>query len=446
MEQWRQQALQWAEAREIAALIPEPSANALAVGGVFGTEPSMDFGRLSREVPAVLWRPGSEEALREIVCFLASEGRSIVTRGTGHSSGGQSLHAGGDVVLMEGLSDIGEVDEDGSVWVQAGCLWADVCHVLRRAGRRPPVLTDNWGVTVGGSLAVGGVGLTSHRHGLQVDTIEAVRVLTVDGELHEARSGDTLFDYVLAGRGQIAILVAAKICTQKSDWMLYTRALRWSDWDAFEEDARQLGAHPTFDLFVSRVRWDAPRRYRGAVGAFDAGCIHALNALDSLNARLGVIETVDYYFEGSGAHLDRQRTVPAVEFSLPWPAGRAFLMEWWDRLEALDLAECQPAGTRICWWPGHVTAPLGPFAPTGEQVLVSLRPEVSPERLSAWLPALDALAAGVVGVGGRLNMMSYGTRSVGVADAWLGAIAEKRDALKRSFDPNLLLNSTRANG
>ena len=443
MDQWRQRALQWAEAQGITAVVPKPAPNAAAVGGVFASDPSMDFGRLSREEPAVVWRPGSEASLREVVRFLVAEGRSIVTRGTGHASGGQSLHAGGDVVSMESLTDIGEVGEDGAVWVQAGCLWQTLCYTLRRVQRRPVVLTNNWAVSVGGTLSVGGVGASSHRHGLQVDTVDAVRVLTLDGEVTEARRGEPLFDYVLAGRGQLGILVAAQIRTQACSWILLSRALKWSDWDGFEEDSRKLSADPAFELLVSRVRWDGTRRYRGAVGTFDVDAGPALAALSGLNGRLGPVETIDYYFEGTAEFADLGRTVPALEFSLPWPASRSLLLSFFERLEALGLGDCQPGGTRVCWWPGRATAPLGPFAPSGEQVLVALRPEVVPQQLEVWLPALDDISAEVVSAGGRIYSMSYGMRDVAKADPWLGAVAERWREHKKVYDPDGLLNTFR---
>jgi FAD/FMN-containing dehydrogenase len=399
---------------------------------------------LTRELPAVVWQPESEQALREVVAFLVSNQRSIVTRGAGHSSGGQSLNGGGDVISMRGLADIGEVEEDGTIWVQAGCLWQELCHKLRRQMRRPLVLTDNWEVSVGGSLAVGGVGATSHRYGLQVDAVDAVVVLTLDGVIHEASRGDTLFDYVLAGRGQLGVLIAARVRTVASDWSLYSRALRWSDWKAFEQDARKLSTDPAFDLLVTRVRWGGSRRYRGAVGTFDAQAAPALAALGGLNARLGPIETVDYYFEGTAEFADRARAVPAVEFSLPWPDSRALLMGIFERVEGLGLADCQPGGTRICWWPGRSTAALGPFAPSGEQLFVSLRPEVKPQDLPVWLSALDAIAARVVRSGGRIYSMSYGMREMSRADAWLGPVAEIWHAHKRVFDSDGLLNPSRS--
>jgi len=444
MQRWRERALKWAESRGISVLIPDPAADERPLGGVFTADPAMDFGRLTREVPAVLWLPESEQALCDVVAFLVSNQRSIVTRGTGHSSGGQSLSGGGDVVSMRGLADIGEVEDDGTIWVQTGCFWQELCHKLRRLRRRPLVLTDNWEVTVGGSLAVGGVGATSHRYGLQVDTIDGVRILTLDGTIHEARRGDTLFDYVLAGRGQLGVLIAAKVRTVASNWDLYSRALRWSDWDAFEEDARTLSADPVYDLLVTRVRWEGTRRYRGAVGIFDAQASQALAALGGLNARFGPVETVDYYFEGSSEFADRGRSVPAVEFSLPWPDSRALLMSVFEQLEGLGLGGCQPGGSRICWWPGRATSPLGPFAPSGEQLLVSVRPEVEPKDLPVWLAALDTVADRVLKSSGRIYAMSYGMRDISRADAWLGPVAKSWQAHKRAFDPDGLLNPSRS--
>ena len=50
-------------------------------------------------------------------------------------------------------------------------------------GLTPPVLTDYLNLSVGGTLAVGGVGATTPRYGLQSDNVLEIDVVTGRGEV-----------------------------------------------------------------------------------------------------------------------------------------------------------------------------------------------------------------------------------------------------------------------
>jgi cytokinin dehydrogenase len=77
----------------------------------------------------------------------------------------------------------------------------------------PPALTDFIGQTVGGTLSVGGIGGMTHRHGAQVDNVHELQVATGEGRLlrcSEHRHRD-LFEAVLAGQGQLGLIVRATL-------------------------------------------------------------------------------------------------------------------------------------------------------------------------------------------------------------------------------------------
>jgi len=73
------------------------------------------------------------------------------------------------------------------------------------------VLTAYLGLTVGGTLSIGGVGTTTFRHGAQVDHVHELQAVTGEGQLvmcSETRHRD-LFEAALAGQGQCAIMTRA---------------------------------------------------------------------------------------------------------------------------------------------------------------------------------------------------------------------------------------------
>ena len=65
--------------------------------------------------------------------------------------------------------------------VGAGATWRAVLGATLARGLTPPVLTNYLGLSVGGTLAVGGIGGTSSRYGMQTDNVLALDVVTGDG-------------------------------------------------------------------------------------------------------------------------------------------------------------------------------------------------------------------------------------------------------------------------
>jgi FAD/FMN-containing dehydrogenase len=98
--------------------------------------------------------------------------------------------------------------------------------VTRSSSLIPPVLPDHLGLSVGGTLSVGGISGTSFRHGAQVDHVTELEVVTGVGDLVRCtptQAGD-VFDAVLAGLGQCGIIVRATL-----DWCPLTPACGLSD-------------------------------------------------------------------------------------------------------------------------------------------------------------------------------------------------------------------------
>jgi hypothetical protein len=166
-----------------------------------------DFGGTVRRTPREVARPASAG---EVAALLRRE-PAAVTRGCGHSTGGQSLTSG--IALgMRGLAAVHGVHGD-RVSVGAGATWREVLAATLPHGLTPPVLTDYLDLTVGGTLSAGGVGGTSHVHGTQAGNALDLDVATADGEI--VRCSPTrhrrLYDAVRGGMGRHGVITRATL-------------------------------------------------------------------------------------------------------------------------------------------------------------------------------------------------------------------------------------------
>lgn len=171
-----------------------------------------DFGHLRRRTPIAVLEPHSSEDVVRIVNFAREQGIRIGIRGRGSSVFGQSQVEGGILIKMEAFDQPPVIGSD-RIDVSAGMTWTDVLAITLKHGLRPPVLTHNVELSVGGTLSVGGMDGGSYRYGGQVDQVLELLVVTGEGKLEtcsDTQNSD-LFDAVLAGLGQCAIILRATL-------------------------------------------------------------------------------------------------------------------------------------------------------------------------------------------------------------------------------------------
>jgi FAD/FMN-containing dehydrogenase len=201
-----------------AASTAQPFDKLPALSGVLTLSPEAlreaaeDFGHVVHHPPSAVLKPGSAEDIAHMVRFARKHGLKIGPRGTGHTMYGQSQVAGGIVIDMRSLAKILSVDTDRAV-VEAGALWHTVVIETLRHGRTPPVVVDYLELTVGGTLSVGGVSGNAYRHGVQLDNVLELEVVTGEGQqltcsLTQHRD---LFEAALGGQGQCGIIVRATL-------------------------------------------------------------------------------------------------------------------------------------------------------------------------------------------------------------------------------------------
>jgi FAD/FMN-containing dehydrogenase len=171
-----------------------------------------DFGHIVHQRPRAVLEPGSVEDVCRMVRFARRQGVRLAARGQGHSTFGQAQVEAGVVVDLSPLRTVHALQGD-RITVDAGLRWGALLQATLARGLTPPALTDYLQLSVGGTLSVGGVSVTSWRHGAQVDNVDGLEVVTGEGELvacSPSRRPD-LFAAALAGQGQCAIIVRATL-------------------------------------------------------------------------------------------------------------------------------------------------------------------------------------------------------------------------------------------
>jgi len=115
-------------------------------------------------------------------------------------------------------------------------------------GFRPPTLTGYLGLSIGGTLSVGGIS-TTYREGAQVDRVRQLDVVTGEGDLVTCSAGQNrdLFEMALAGLGQCGIITRAVIDLVPAFALARVYTLNYTDNAAFFADLRELLARGELD-------------------------------------------------------------------------------------------------------------------------------------------------------------------------------------------------------
>lgn len=156
-------------------------------------------GYLRSAAPGLILRPLTPEQTGDAVRF-ADRHREVPLGifSAGHGLSGRSLNHGGIVIDVSGLDQV-EPLGGRRVRVGPGARWIDVARALTPLGLAISS-GDYGGVGVGGLTTAGGIGWFAREHGLTIDHLQSVDVVTADGELVHA-SADENPDLFWAVRG-----------------------------------------------------------------------------------------------------------------------------------------------------------------------------------------------------------------------------------------------------
>jgi FAD/FMN-containing dehydrogenase len=171
-----------------------------------------DFGHIVHRSPHAVLLPASAHDVAAAVRWAAGQGLRFAAQGRRHSVFGRSQVADGVVADMTRLRTVHAVEGDRVV-IDAGATWHEVLAATLPRGLVPPVLPDYLDLTVGGTLAVGGVGAMTSRFGVVSDNVLDLQVVTGRAELVTCSSNRDadLFDAVRAGLGQVGVITRATL-------------------------------------------------------------------------------------------------------------------------------------------------------------------------------------------------------------------------------------------
>jgi cytokinin dehydrogenase len=219
------------DARE-AGVDLDAGAEAQAAGAV-------DFGHIARGRSLGVVRPTSARGVADAVAFARRRGLSLVPRGGAMSQSGQSVADEGLTLDLGGLRAVETPNRERlSVRCGAGATWREVLAATLPLGLTPKVAPLNLDLTLGGTLSAGGMGSSSHRHGLAVSNVVAGEVVLGTGDVvtctptRERR----VYDAVLGGVGRCGVLTSVDIALEAAPPQLRTAFLLYEDLDALLAD------------------------------------------------------------------------------------------------------------------------------------------------------------------------------------------------------------------
>ncbi|HEV2782804.1 MAG TPA: FAD-binding protein [Actinophytocola sp.] len=414
-------------------------------------EAAEDYGQIVHRRPIAVLRPGSVRDILAMVRFANRHGIKVAMRGQGHSVFGQAQVLAGVVIDSRTLATIHAVSAAGAV-VDAGVRWVDLIRAALARGLTPPVSTDYIGLSVGGTLSVGGIGGASSHHGLQVDNVRELEVVTGDGRLVRCSERDDaeLFRAVLGGLGQFAIIVRATIRLAPAETTARVYRLSYPTVAALTAAQRIALADGRFDYLEGQVvpieggGWGF--LLEGAVFFTPPAVPRDDEVLAGMNPAATEIAELPYFgwLDRITAIVDQLRQLrlpnPWINLFLPGPATDALVAGALDGLTPADTG-----GGPILLYPvprARLTRPFVVVPDSAVVFLFAILRMVSPPDdavVQRLLRANRALYDRARAAGGTLYPVSALPMSPADWRAHLGAAYPRFARAKSRFDPRNVL-------
>ncbi|HVB64502.1 MAG TPA: FAD-binding oxidoreductase, partial [Nitrolancea sp.] len=157
--------------------------------------------------PAYIVRAADAADVIRAVELARTNDLPLTVRSGGHSISGQSVADGSVVVDLSGMKAISVDPEQRTVWAQPGATTGDMCAAVQPHGLALST-GDTASVGLGGLTTGGGIGFLVRKHGLTIDSLRSVEVVTADGRLivASANQHEDLFWAIRGGGGNFGIV------------------------------------------------------------------------------------------------------------------------------------------------------------------------------------------------------------------------------------------------
>lgn len=135
--------------------------------------------------PAVIVRASGVADVVEAVNFAREHNLLLSVRGGAHNVAGNAVNDGGVVIDLAAMRAVIVDPARRTAVVQGGATWADVDRETQLFGLAAPGgVVSSTGV--GGLTLHGGLGHLRRKHGLSIDNIVSVEIVTADGQVRRA--------------------------------------------------------------------------------------------------------------------------------------------------------------------------------------------------------------------------------------------------------------------
>jgi cytokinin dehydrogenase len=433
----------------------------------FTPDQLQNYGRIFKWTPRFIVYPGSARDIVTLVALCRKNRWSLTTRGAAHSQSQLAINQDGVLLEMQAMNRIGEVDERNlTVDVEPGVIWRDLVRHLAARHLVPPVLTNNLGVTVGGTLSMAGIGVASFRYGSQGDNVVELDVVTGDGRTVTCspETDDELFWAVIAGVGAFGVITRARLKLRRMKAMTRTYYLLYDDLRTFLRDARSAMDSGRWDHLES---WGAPcaQGMRPVAGVrqpfarwfypfhltveFDPGhppedpaMLAGLSPYDTLYT--DDCPTIDF-LERMVPVFDLWKKAGTWEFMHPWIE---CVLPWETAADCIEqvLADTPPGiqlGGHVLLWPakGSTTRSKNFMVPAGEDLVgFGLLPAVPQAFWDETKERLENVSRLMLAFGAKRYLSGWVNFS---AHDWREHFGERWSELvelKRRYDPDAILN------
>ena len=426
-----------------------------------------NYGRIFNWTPRFVVNPRSQADIVALVAFCRKNRLFLTNRGSAHSQSQLAINQDGVLVEMKSMAAIGEVDTKAlTVDVEAGVVWRDLLHHLKKWDLVSRVLTNNLGVTIGGTLSMAGIGVASFKYGSQGDNVADMDVVTGEGKVVNCspEKNEDLFWGAIAGLGAFGVITRARLQLRKMKRMSRTYYLIYDDLRVFLEDARMAMDDGKWDHLES---WGAPcaqgtRPVGGKRQVFakwffpfhltveydegnppdDAKMLAGLRPYDNLY--VDDCPTVDF-LERMVPVFELWKKAGTWEFMHPWIE---CILPWDTAADCIEqvLQDTPPGiqvGGHVLLWPAKGTTSRSKnfMVPAGDNLVgFGLLPAVPQKFWGEMSERLENVSRMMILFGAKRYLSGWVNFSPAEWRDHFGARWDEMVALKRRFDPDGILN------